>query len=94
MAWGTSAGMVSLPSDMNCPPSIHCFQLLSLSRGLVATFQAFQKGLGPFYATRFLLGYTFSPPYPHRLAFCCFLPHGLVLSLMMYRVDLIVNGHK
>lgn len=25
-------------------------------RGLVATFQAFQKGLGPFLATRFLLG--------------------------------------
>ncbi len=27
-----------------------------LNRGLVATFQAFQKGLGPFLTTRLLLG--------------------------------------
>lgn len=31
-----------------------------VSRGLVATFQSFQKGLGPFFATRFLLGYACS----------------------------------
>lgn len=30
--------------------------ILTESRGLVATFQAFQKGLGPFMATRLLLG--------------------------------------
>jgi hypothetical protein len=29
-----------------------------LCRGLVATFQAFQKGLGAFLSTRLLLGYT------------------------------------
>lgn len=36
------------------------FQRLNLwvSRGLVATFQSFQKGLGAFFATRFLLGYA------------------------------------
>lgn len=28
----------------------------SLARGFVATFQAWQKGLGPFLATRLLLG--------------------------------------
>lgn len=30
---------------------------LTDNRGLVAAFQAFQKGLGPYLATRLLLGY-------------------------------------
>lgn len=32
-----------------------------LAWGLVATFQAFQKGLGPYLATRLLLGYGWTP---------------------------------
>ncbi len=34
------------------------------NRGLVATFQAFQKGLGAYLATRLLLGYELSPLFP------------------------------
>ena len=41
-----------VPLDVSIP---HDHQL-TVPRGLVATFQAFQKGLGAFLATRFLLG--------------------------------------
>ena len=58
------------PHPLGFPPTHTC-----LTRGLVAAFQAFQKGLGPFLATRLLLG----------LCEAGFIPAGLFTLTRWYK---------
>lgn len=64
------------------------------SRGFVATFQAFQKGLGAFLSTRLLLGYFYylncplsSSDQTPRLYESGFIPAGLYTITRWYKRD-------